>query len=49
VIETPATSNMMPKEQMGHPAASPDTTGASSPTPQADTGATKQQDATPAR
>jgi hypothetical protein len=51
VIETPTTSNMMPKEQMGHPAASPDTTGASSPTPQADAGAdaAKQQQATSAQ
>ena len=48
VIETPTTSNMTPKEQMGHPAASPDSTEASSPTPQADAAAAKQPDATPA-
>jgi hypothetical protein len=48
IVETPTTSNMMPKEQMGHPDASPDTTATSSPTPQADAGAgaAKQQGAT---
>jgi hypothetical protein len=48
IVETPTTSNMMPKEQMGHPAALSDTTAMPSPTPQADAGAAKQPDATPA-
>ena len=48
IFETPTTSNMMPKEQMGHPAALSDTTAKPSPTPQAGAGATKQPDATPA-
>ena len=49
IFETPTTSNMMPKEQMGHPAALSDTTATPSPTPQADAGAAKQPHATPAQ
>ena len=36
IFETPATLNMMPKEQLGSPAASPETTATPSPTPKAD-------------
>ena len=40
---------MVPKEQMGVlPAASPDTTATSSPTPKANAGAAKQPDTEPA-
>ena len=48
-FETPTTSNMVPKEQMGVlPAASLDTTATSSPTPKANAGAAKQPDTEPA-
>jgi hypothetical protein len=38
IFETLTTLNMVPTEQMGIPAASPDTTATSSPTPKADAG-----------
>jgi hypothetical protein len=44
IFETLTTLNMMPNEQMGVPAASPDTTATSSPTPKADAGAEKHPD-----
>jgi hypothetical protein len=44
LLETLTTLNMMPNEQMGVPAASPDTTATSSPTPKADAGAEKHPD-----
>ena len=43
IFETLTTLNMMPKEQMGFPTASPQTTATPSPTPKAD--AAKQPDA----
>ena len=49
IFETPTTSNMVPKEQMGVlPAASRDSTAASSPTAKANTGGAKQPDTKPA-
>jgi hypothetical protein len=44
IFETLTTLNMVPTEQMGIPAASPDTTATSSPTPKADAGAEKHPD-----
>jgi hypothetical protein len=49
IFETPTTSNMVPKEQMGVlPAASPDTTATSSATSKANADAAKQPDTKPA-
>jgi hypothetical protein len=36
ILETPTTLNMMPKEQLGFPLASPETTATPRPTPKAD-------------
>jgi len=44
IFETPTTLNMMPNEQMGFPAVSPNATATPSPTPTADAGAAKQPD-----
>jgi hypothetical protein len=44
IFETLTTLNMVPTEQMGIPAASPDTTATSSTTPKADAGAAKRPD-----
>ena len=48
IFETLTTLNMVPTEQMGIPAASPDTTATSSPTPKAHASAAKQPDTTAA-
>jgi hypothetical protein len=48
IFETLTTLNMVPTEQMGIPAASPDTTANSSPSPKAHASAAKQPDTTAA-